>query len=144
MSLVMSKKWRLICSVRPTSLLVSGVPVMGISVITHVSFLGFAFATLAVFDTVHDSFAWSACKPKYTHTMYVLLLANCLYACCPNTQAVDTEEISLHVAYIHSLYVRMYNDIVSQQGCVITETHENSIIALCFTRFGFIHWRCKS
>lgn len=69
MSLVMSKKWRLICSVRPKSLLVSGVPVMGISVITHVSFLGFAFATLAVFDTVHDSFAWSACKPKYTHNV---------------------------------------------------------------------------
>lgn len=44
----MSKNWRLHCSVRPKSLLVSGVSVMGMSVINHVSFLGFPFATLTV------------------------------------------------------------------------------------------------
>ncbi len=63
----MSKNWRLDCNVGPKSLLVSAVSVtacVGKSLITHVSFLGFAFASLAAFDTVYDSFALSACKRK--------------------------------------------------------------------------------
>ena len=75
-----SKNWRLNCSVGRISFLVTSVSVtthVGIGIMTHVCFSGFAFATTA-FDTLHDSFALGARKWKQTYTVYVLLLASCL------------------------------------------------------------------
>jgi hypothetical protein len=71
----MSKNWRLNCSVGRISFLVTSVSVtthVGIGIMTHVCFSGFAFATTA-FDTLHDNFTLGARKWKQTPLKWLIL-----------------------------------------------------------------------
>ncbi len=72
----------------------------GILRITYASFLCFAFASFAAFDTAHDSSALSA-SGNQTRTMCMLHFSGCRYACCCSAQVVDTEAVSLHAVHIH-------------------------------------------